>query len=198
MPSFDQHLREFFSKPRTMEAQLLTPKARVVEDMCAVKILAFLRRNSNVVPVDLQKMISHFAGNTPAGVPLWAAVVAPQFFKDARPFLRKHMWTASISSGGHGDGRTDVYQLHLRMLSLASSEAAALRAMWQLVMKHKVLVRYECRFRNGRTTKGGSIIKDVNYNATAVQKYDGYWMQIQSSNATPRFEYYLCTEPNYD
>jgi len=188
MPSFDQHLREFFSKPRTMEAQLLTPKARVVEDMCAVKILAFLRRNSNVVPVDLQKMISHFAGNTPAGVPLWAAVVAPQFFKDARPFLRKHMWTASISSGGHGDGRTDVYQLHLKMLSLA---------LWQNVGKHKVSVHYECLFRTGGSRKGASSIMNVNYNATAVQRDDGYWMQIQSSNATPRFEYRLAIEPNY-
>jgi len=189
MPSFDQHLREVFSKPRTMEAQLLTPKARVVEDMCAVKILAFLRRNSDVVPVALQKMISHFVGNTPASVPLWAVADAPEFFKDARPFLRKHMWTASISGGGHGSGRTDVYNLDLRMLSLA---------MWRKVIKHKVFVRYECRFRNGRTSKGGSIIQDVNYNATAVQKYDGYWMQIQSSNATPRFEYGLCKELNYD
>jgi len=189
MPSFDQYLDEFFSKPRTLEAQLFTPNARVVEDMCAVKIPALRRRYSDVVPVALQKMISQFAGNTPAGVPLWAAVVAPQFFKDARPFLRKHMWTASISNGGHGDGRTTVYQLDLRMLSLA---------MWRKVIKHKVFVRYECRFRNGRTSKGGSIIQDVNYNATAVQKYDGYWMQIQSSNATPRFEYGLCKELNYD
>jgi len=188
MPSFDQHLREFFSKPRTMEAQLLTPKARVVEDMCAVKILAFLRRNSDVVPVALQKMISHFVGNTPASVPLWAVADAPEFFKDARPFLRKHMWTASISGGGHGSGRTDVYKLDLRMLSLA---------MWRVVIKHKVSAHYECMVRNVRIFTA-SRIKNVNYNAAAVQKYNNSWMQIQDSNATPRFEYRLAIEPNYD
>ena len=78
MPSFDQYLDEFFSTPRTLEAQLFTPKAKVIEDVCTVNIPALRRRNFDVVPVTLQKMISQFVGNTPASVPMWAVAVAPE------------------------------------------------------------------------------------------------------------------------
>ena len=59
MTSFDQHLREFFSTPRTLEAKLLAPKAKVIQEACAVMIPALAK----VLSTDCQHMISHFVGN---------------------------------------------------------------------------------------------------------------------------------------
>ena len=70
MASFDQFLDDFYSKPRTLEAQLLATNAMVIQDACAVSIPAL----ANILSLDCQKMISYFVGNTPAtcrcGLPL--------------------------------------------------------------------------------------------------------------------------------
>ena len=185
--SFDEHLRDFFSTPRTIEAQLLAPKAKVIQDTCAVMIPALARALST----DCQHMISHFAGNTPANVPLWAVAVEPEFFKGARPHLEKNMWTTTVSGDGHGSGRVNLHRLHLANLTTA---------MWRRVIKDRVAVEHEpppSKYPS-RRTRWASYISEVNKGATAVLNRDGYWMHIQRSNATPFVEYGLDIEPNYD
>ena len=186
MTSFDAHLREFFSKPRTLQAQLYEPAAKEIQDVCAIVIPALAR----VLSADCQKLISHMVGNTPAGVPLWAVATEPKFFKDVRPHLRKHMWTKMIGGDSYGSGRTDLYTLDLKELSLA---------MWRHVIANRVRAWHDpprnFKSRHGRRA---SCITDVNCSGTAVKKSDGYWMQIKGANATPRFDYSLCIEPNYD
>ena len=68
------------------------------------------------------------AGNTPAGVPLWAVATNPKFFKDARPHLKKHMWSKMIRLEGHGSGRSDLHTIDLKDLSLA---------MWRHVIANR-------------------------------------------------------------
>ena len=90
------------------------------------------------------------------------------------------MWQETIDYSGRSQG----YTLDLKELSLA---------VWRHVLKHQVVVRYEHpRKFYGKPSRGECPIMEINYNATAVRKTDGYWMQIKGSNATPRFEYSLC------
>ena len=136
------------------------------------------------------RWISYISGNTPGGVPVWAVATNPNFFKEARPILKRHMWQERRDSGGYGSGRSQDYTLDLEDLSLA---------MWGHVLMHHVQVWYDPpRKFYGRHTHLHMPVVEINYNATAVKKTDGYWMQIKSSNATPRFDYSLCIEPNYD
>ena len=187
--SFDEHLRQFFSKPRTLQAQLYEPAAKEIQDVCAIVIPALAK----CLSAGCQKLISHMAGNTLVGVPLWAVATEPKFFKEARPHLRKHMWTKMFGSDSYGSGRTDLYTLDLKELSLA---------MWRHVIANRVRVCHDPprNFRNFNSRRGRctSWITDVNYNGTAVKKSDGNWMQIMGADAKPRFEYRLCIEPNYD
>ena len=204
MPSFDQYLNEFFSTPRTLEAQLLAPNAKSIQDICNVLIPALEsnkegKRWSKWSP-SIQKIISQFAGNTPAGVPLWAVAIKPDFFKKVRPHFRKSMWTTSTRGDGHGSGRADLYSLQLVNLTANSSNAAALRAVWQSIIDARVFVKHlspPFRF-TGRRGSLGSHVTEVNTGVTAVRKSDGYWMHIERACATPCIEYRLAREPNYD
>ena len=196
MPSFDQYLNEFFSKPRTLEAQLLAPNAEAIQAVCTATIPALAK----VAPTECQELISQFAGNTPAGVPLWAVAIKPDFFKKVRPHFRKSMWKTSTRGDGYGSGRADLYSLQCVDLTANSSNAAALRALWQSIIDARVFVKHlspPFRF-TGRRGSCGSHVTEVNTGATAVRKSDGYWMHIERACATPFVEYRLEIEPNYD
>jgi len=193
MPSFDQHLREFFSKPRTLEAQLLAPNAKAILAICDVLIPALEsnregKRWSKWSP-SIQKIISQFAGNTPAGVPLWAVAIKPDFFKKVRPHFRKSMWKTSTRGDGYGSGRADLYSLQFVDLTAK---------MWQSIIDARVFVKHlspPFRF-TGRRGSCGSHVTEVNIGVTAVRKSDGYWMHIGRACATPCIEYRLEIEPN--
>ena len=197
MSSFDQYLGEFFSKPRTLEAQLLAPKAEAILAICDVLVPALESskdsHGSSKWSPPIQKIISQFAGNTPAGVPLWAVAEHPEFFKNIRRHLRKHMWTESWETGGHGSGRSRVYSLHFANLT---------RNLWQHVIDNRVSVKHQpppSKFpRRSRSSMDKSTVREVNSGATAVLKHDGYWMHIGRACATPCVEYSLDIEPNYD
>jgi len=196
MPSFDQHLREFFSKPRTLEAQLLAPKAEAILAICDQPIPALdslkTLAGSSKWPRCAQKIISQFYGNTPAGVPLWAVAKNPDFFKDTRRYLRKHMWSESIDTESRGSGRSRVYSLQFANLT---------RNMWQHVIDNRVSVKHQpppSKFPRRSRSLAVSTFHEVNSGATAVRKYDGYWMHIGRACATPCVEYSLEIEPNYD
>ena len=133
------------------------PKAKTIKDACAVKIPALAK----AVTVDCQHIISHFAGNTPAGVPLWAVAVAPKFFKGARPDLRKNMWSTSIRGDGHGSGRANLHLLRLLNLNAA---------LWRRIIEDKVMVEHEPPWTKypSRRNRCASYISEVNTGATAV------------------------------
>ena len=186
MPSFDQHLREFFSKPRTLEAQLLAPNAEAIQAVCTATIPAFAKV---LAPTECQELISQFAGNTPAGVPLWAVAIKPDFFKKVRPHFRKSMWKTSTRGDGYGSGRADLYSLQFVDLTAK---------MWQSIIDARVFVKHlspPFRF-TGRRGSCGSHVTEVNTGVTAVRKSDGYWMHIERACATPCIEYRLVIEPN--
>jgi len=194
MPSFDQYLGEFFSKPRTLEAQLLAPNAEAIQAVCTATIPAFAK----VAPTECQELISQFAGNTPAGVPLWAVAIKPDFFKKVRPHFRKSMWKTSTRGDGYGSGRADLYSLQFVDLTAK---------MWQSIIDARVFVKHlspPFRF-TGRRGSCGSHVTEVNIGVTAVRKSDaaslrssaaGYWMHIGRACATPCIEYRLEIEPN--
>ena len=186
MPSFDQHLREFFSKPRTLEAQLLAPNAEAIQAVCTATIPAFAKV---LAPTECQELISQFAGNTPAGVPLWAVAIKPDFFKKVRPHFRKSMWKTSTRGDGYGSGRADLYSLQFVDLTAK---------MWQSIIDARVFVKHlspPFRF-TGRRGSCGSHVTEVNTGVNAVRKSDGYWMHIGRACATPCIEYRLEIEPN--
>jgi len=196
MPSFDEYLDEFFSTPRTLEAQLLAPNAEAILAICDQPIPALdsLKNlaGSSKWPRCAQKIISQFYGNTPAGVPLWAVAKRPEFFKNIRRHLRKHMWTESWEPGGHGSGRSRVYKLQFVNLN---------RLVWQHVIDNRLVVKHEpppSKFPRPSHSLAESRVTEVNSGGTAVRKADGYWMHIGRARAVPALEYTLVTEPNYN
>ena len=183
---------------------MLAPNAEASQAVCTATIPALAK----VAPTECQELISQFAGNTPAGVPLWAVAIKPDFFKKVRPHFRKSMWTTSTREDGYGtgrgvgrgSGRTELYSLQLVNLTANSSNAAALRAVWQSIIDARVFVKHlspPFRF-TGRRGLLGSHVTEVNAGVTAVRKSDGYWMHIERACATPFVEYRLEIEPNYD
>ena len=178
MPSFDQHLREFFSKPRTLEAQLLAPNAEAIQAVCTATIPALAKV---VAPTECQELISQFAGNTPAGVPLWAVAIKPDFFKKVRPHFRKSMWNTSTRGDGYGSGQADLYSLQFVDLTAK---------MWQSIIDARVFVKHQpppSRFPSrftGRRGSCGSHVTEVNTGVTAVRKSDGSFAAAASLLAT--------------